>query len=86
MNLTALLRSKTGILSIASVAAAGLYLIIEYQALVIELLPWLLVMACPLMHVFMHKGHGGHSAHQHENAGQADRSPNGTTSRPERPE
>lgn len=26
-----------------------------------EWLPWLLVALCPLMHLFMHKGHGGHS-------------------------
>jgi hypothetical protein len=25
-------------------------------------LPWLLILACPLMHLFMHHGHGhGHS-------------------------
>lgn len=24
------------------------------------LLPFLLLMACPLMHLFMHRGHGGH--------------------------
>ena len=24
---------------------------------------WLLVLACPLMHLFMHGGHGGHGGH-----------------------
>ncbi len=24
---------------------------------------WLLVLACPLMHLFMHGGHGGHGEH-----------------------
>jgi hypothetical protein len=23
-------------------------------------LPWLILLACPLMHIFMHGGHGGH--------------------------
>jgi hypothetical protein len=27
-------------------------------------LPWLLLAACPLMHVFMHHGHGGHQHHR----------------------
>ena len=29
-------------------------------------LPWLLVALCPLMHFFMHKGHGGHSRDREE--------------------
>jgi len=24
---------------------------------------WLLLLACPLMHLFMHGGHGGHAGH-----------------------
>jgi hypothetical protein len=27
---------------------------------VLGLLVWLPVLACPLMHIFMHGGHGGH--------------------------
>lgn len=27
-------------------------------------LPYLILLACPLMHVFMHRGHGGHGAHR----------------------
>ncbi len=26
-------------------------------------LPYLLLLACPLMHLFMHGGHGGHGGH-----------------------
>lgn len=33
----------------------------EHEAHLLGALPWLLVLACPLMHVFMHRGHGhGH--------------------------
>jgi hypothetical protein len=39
---------------------AGFFLVAEHWAHVIPYLPWLLVLACPLMHVFMHHGHGGH--------------------------
>jgi hypothetical protein len=43
-------------------AAAAYFLLTEHRAHVIQALPWLLVLACPLMHVFMHGGHG----HGHE--------------------
>ena len=32
----------------------------EHQVHLLGALPWLIVLACPLMHVFMHGGHGGH--------------------------
>jgi hypothetical protein len=41
---------------------AGFYLIAEHRAhlwLVLPWLPWLLLLACPLMHIFMHGSHGG---------------------------
>ena len=40
--------------------AAGYYLLTEHRAHVASLLPWLLFLSCPLMHLFMHHGkHGG---------------------------
>lgn len=45
-------------------AIAGFFLLAEHRAHVLPLLPWVLLAACPLMHVFMHGGHGhGHSDH-----------------------
>ena len=32
----------------------------EHRAHILGALPYLLLLACPLMHVFMHGGHGGH--------------------------
>lgn len=29
------------------------------------LLPFLLILLCPLMHLFMMRGHGGHGGHDH---------------------
>jgi hypothetical protein len=40
---------------------AGFFLVAEHGAHVIPYLPWLLLLACPLMRVFMHHGHGGHA-------------------------
>ncbi|RTQ99615.1 DUF2933 domain-containing protein [Halomonas nitroreducens] len=32
----------------------------EHKVHLLGALPWLVVLACPLMHLFMHGGHGGH--------------------------
>ena len=32
----------------------------EHSAHILGVLPYLFLLACPLMHVFMHGGHGGH--------------------------
>lgn len=45
----------------AFVAIAGFFLIAEHRAHVIEWLPFLLLLACPLLHLF--HGHGGHAGH-----------------------
>ena len=42
-------------------AIALFYLLTEHQAHLFGWLPYLLILACPLMHLFMHGGHhGGH--------------------------
>jgi hypothetical protein len=39
------------------------FLLAEHRAHVLPFLPWLIFLACPLMHMFMHGGHGGHGGH-----------------------
>lgn len=51
--------SRANIVLIAFLAIAGFYLITEHRAHVLGFLPFLLLLACPLLHVFMHGGHGG---------------------------
>jgi len=48
----------------------GFYLITEHQAHVYQALPWLIILACPFMHIFMHGGHGGHGGHNHKDEGE----------------
>ncbi len=36
----------------------GVLLAIEHRAHLLGFLPWLILLACPLMHLFMHHGHG----------------------------
>ncbi|HCK84852.1 MAG TPA: hypothetical protein DHW63_10155 [Hyphomonadaceae bacterium] len=53
---------RTALLVAASVALVGaFYVLREHWGHVAGLLPYLLLAACPLLHLF--HGHGGHSRH-----------------------
>jgi len=43
--------------------AVGFLLFTEHRAHVLGILPYLILLACPLMHLFMHHGHSGHGHH-----------------------
>ena len=63
---TSFLRSRGGLVLIAFLAIAGYFLWTEHRAHLLgalSFLPWLLVLACPLLHIFMHGAHGGHGKH-----------------------
>jgi hypothetical protein len=53
-------RQPFGLVLIGFLAIAGFFLLTEHTAHVFGALPWLLLLACPLMHLFMHHGHGRH--------------------------
>ena len=57
-------RSRFGIGWLVLAAVAGWFLWTEHRAHLFGALPWLVVLACPLMHVFMHRGHHGHHGRQ----------------------
>lgn len=42
---------------------AGFFLLTQHTAHVFGALPFLLLLACPLMHLFHHGGHGHHGGH-----------------------
>jgi hypothetical protein len=44
---------------------AAYMLVSEHQAHFIQALPYLLLLACPLLHLFMHGGHGSRGGHGH---------------------
>lgn len=46
-------------------AGAAYFLLTEHLAHTIRALPWLIALACPLMHLLMHHGHGGRSQTGH---------------------
>jgi Protein of unknown function (DUF2933) len=56
-------RSRFGLGWLVLAAVAGWFLWTEHRAHLFGALPWLVLLACPLMHVFMHRGHHGHGHH-----------------------
>lgn len=54
-------------------AVATWYFWAEHRAHLLGALPYLILLACPLMHMFMHRGHGEHQ-HQRDDKSQGDRS------------
>ena len=61
-----LFASAANIVLIGFLAIGGYFLVTEHRAHIataIPYLPFLLLLACPLMHIFMHSGHAGHGKH-----------------------
>ena len=59
------MRKRGKIVLIGFLLVAGFFLITEHTAHFLGVLPYLILLACPLMHLFMHHGHGGHQ-HGHD--------------------
>jgi hypothetical protein len=55
--------SRSGFVLLAFLAMGGVLLITEHAAHALGLLPFLFILACPLLHIFGHRGHGDHGAH-----------------------
>lgn len=66
-HLSKWLRSRTGIALLVFLAIAAFFLITEHTAHVFGILPYALLLLCPLIHLFMHGGHGAHSQHSAQN-------------------
>lgn len=70
------LRTRTGLVAVAFLAIAAFLLLSEHRAHALGLLPFLLLLACPLLHLFMHGGHGSHGGHG-GHGGRSGRTPGG---------
>jgi hypothetical protein len=53
-------RSRAGAAFLVAAAVAAFFLATEHEAHLLGALPYLILLACPLIHLFMHRGHGGH--------------------------
>lgn len=66
------LRSRSGLVLVAFLGIAGFFLVTEHTAHVLGVLPYLLLLACPLLH-FFHGGHGGgHGSHGGDSEGRGE--------------
>ena len=62
--------SRTGIATLVAVSVLGFLIYEGHGAHLLGIVPYLLILSCPLMHIFMHGGHGGH--HRHDDGKQPD--------------
>jgi hypothetical protein len=67
--------SRAFLVCAAFLVIVGFLLWTEHLAHAVGYLPFLLILACPLMHMFMHGGHGGHGGHAHHQRTDRERSP-----------
>lgn len=56
--------SRTGLVTIGFLLITGFLIYRGHTAHLLGFLPYLLILACPLMHIFMHKS--PHRGHRHE--------------------
>lgn len=61
MKLTSRMRMLLS--TVGFLAVAAFFLTTEHRAHLFGLLPYLLLLACPLLHLLGHGGHGAHGAH-----------------------
>ena len=57
-------KSPFGVACTLIALAASAYLWFVHKDHVLALLPYVFLAACPLMHMFMHRGHHGHHGHR----------------------
>ena len=55
---TRFLTSRAGWVFCGFALVGGFYLLLEHRAHAFRVLPYALLLLCPLMHLFMHRGHG----------------------------
>jgi hypothetical protein len=67
------LGSPAGLITCLALAVAGAYLLLTHTGHALAALPYLALLACPLMHLF-HRSHHGH-AHRHGPDGASPRPP-----------
>ena len=56
------MRQASSWVLLAFLAIAAFFFLAEHRAHVWGVAPYLLLLACPLLHFFMHRGHGRHGA------------------------
>lgn len=52
--------SLHGMATVMLIGSALYFIFVEHGEHVLPYLPYMIILLCPLMHIFMHKGHGEH--------------------------
>ena len=65
-KVSSLWRSLAGFAALGFGAVVAFFLVTEHRAHLYGALPFLLVLACPIMMFFMHHGHGHHDQHNQD--------------------
>lgn len=55
---------KTWIELAGFLAIATFFLWEEHRAHILGVLPWVLLLLCPILHLFMHRNHGAHGGRE----------------------
>ena len=58
------MRNVTWVGLFGFMAGAALFFWKEHQAYILDVLPWALILLCPVLHLFMHRGHGKHGVYR----------------------
>jgi len=62
------LRSQSGLALLGFLTVAAIFLWTEHRAHLLGILPYVLLLLCPLLH-FLHGGHGGRGGHHERGNG-----------------
>ena len=63
---TAWFRSRTGLVLLGLLAIIGFFLVTEHRAHLFGILPFLLLLLCPVLHWLLHGGHEGYGESQRD--------------------
>jgi hypothetical protein len=56
-----------GLVAALGISFLAYFLFVEHREHVIPYLPYMILLLCPLMHIFMHSGHGAYHESDDEN-------------------
>lgn len=62
-RLSDFLKSPSGLLMLALIAVAVLFVVAAYGDILLRWLPYGLILLCPLIHLSLHRGYRGHKNH-----------------------